>query len=369
MDLTKKIAVRQNLERNQNVELFRAIALLLVVLYHCWIQSGGAAIGNIFVDTILPFGGSIGVTAFFVLSGYGIFRSLDKHPVKDLVEFKEYFLHRFHRIAPQYYLSLAVALLLSEGVYFSNAGVGSIISHIFFVHNFSIDWHGSINGALWTMGVTVQFYLIAPILYFFVCRFPIKTMVISVLITTLSRIVIFTAITDQTDPESLRSWMLFIYGRQLISSLDNFVVGMTVSCFATKRGGEEEQKKWICAILAGLVAIFSLCRWGGNYGINSDTLCGYIWHTLLALNLGVILFALHIQRPNNNGGPIKKALLKIARYEYGIYVWHLLIINNLIANSEWMHRLIDSSFKNMAIPILAMVSIAFGVMAEKVVNK
>lgn len=366
MKLTEQMVATTTKDRNANVEVFRAIALLAVLFYHCWTLASGTSTGIPFVDVWLPFGGALGVTGFFVLSGYGIFRSLDRHPVKDFRGFKEYFLRRFRRIAPQYYLSLIVVLFLSEGVYFSNVGIGSIISHIFFVHNFVISWHGAINGALWTMGITIQFYLVAPLLYFFVRRFTIQTMAISILITVLSKIIIFGIVPISTNPESLREWMLFIYGRQLISSLDNFMTGMTVAFFVQKR--RLKCKGAAGAILLGLALICLLCRWGSTHGVNSVTCCGYIWHTLLALDLGVILFALHTPQTNNKKSNIKRALQKLAHYEYGIYVWHLPILNNLLANSEWVQRLINSPFKNAAIPILTGILIVCGITAEKLLT-
>ena len=134
--------------RNENVDLFRAVSLLMIVVYHAWVLTGGQPTGIGVLDQTILYWGEIGVTAFFLLSGYGIFHSLSRRPVNSLADYRDFLWRRFQRIAPQYYLSLAVVLLLSGGAFFSREGMGSILSHLFFVHNFVPAWHGSINGAL-----------------------------------------------------------------------------------------------------------------------------------------------------------------------------------------------------------------------------
>lgn len=66
---------------------------------------------------------------------------------------------------PQYYVCITVLLIFMSTQMFSNEGLRHILAYYTFTENFSPVTHGSINGALWTMGVIFQFYLIAPFLY------------------------------------------------------------------------------------------------------------------------------------------------------------------------------------------------------------
>lgn len=64
------------LKRNKSIDILRAGALLIVLTYHLWVLTGSVAIMLPIVDTIVPLGGELGVTLFFLLSGYGIYYSL-----------------------------------------------------------------------------------------------------------------------------------------------------------------------------------------------------------------------------------------------------------------------------------------------------
>lgn len=72
--------------RNENVDLFRAVSLLMIVVYHAWVLTGSQPIGIGVLDQTILYWGEIGVTAFFLLSGYGIFHSLSRRPVNSLAD-------------------------------------------------------------------------------------------------------------------------------------------------------------------------------------------------------------------------------------------------------------------------------------------
>lgn len=59
------------MQKNQNVNIIRAIACMLVLIYHCWALCGSVTIRIPFLREYIMYGGTIGVTAFFVLSGFG----------------------------------------------------------------------------------------------------------------------------------------------------------------------------------------------------------------------------------------------------------------------------------------------------------
>ena len=58
--------------RNENVDLFRAVSLLMIVVYHAWVLTGSQPTGIVVLDQIILYWGEIGVTAFFLLSGYSV---------------------------------------------------------------------------------------------------------------------------------------------------------------------------------------------------------------------------------------------------------------------------------------------------------
>ena len=97
--------------RNKGVDIFRTIALLLVLIYHAWTVCGMPAINSSIVKLLVGFGGEIGVTAFFCLSGFGIYHSLASMERKGQLTFQNHIKKRWLRVAPQYYLNLMVLVL------------------------------------------------------------------------------------------------------------------------------------------------------------------------------------------------------------------------------------------------------------------
>lgn len=64
------------MKRIKNIDLLRAGAILYIMLYHCYVLSGQPWQAHTAIHTILTLGGEVGVTLFFLLSGYGIYLSL-----------------------------------------------------------------------------------------------------------------------------------------------------------------------------------------------------------------------------------------------------------------------------------------------------
>lgn len=154
------------MKRIKNIDLLRAGAILYIMLYHCYVLSGQPWQAHTALHIFLSFGGEIGVTLFFLLSGYGIYLSLASSEERGkLPSWKTFMKKRCLRIMPQYYVCITVLLIFMSTQMLSRDGIRHIIAYYTLTENFSPATHGSINGALWTMGVIFQFYLIAPFLY------------------------------------------------------------------------------------------------------------------------------------------------------------------------------------------------------------
>lgn len=158
------------LKRNKSIDILRAGALLIVLTYHLWVLTGSVAIMLPIVDTIVPLGGELGVTLFFLLSGYGIYYSLKITEQKNgKIKYLVFLKKRLKRILPQYYFNLIFLLLFTgAAVYLSVEHILDILTHFLLIHNLFPDYHGAINGVLWTMGVIFQFYLVAIPIYSFI---------------------------------------------------------------------------------------------------------------------------------------------------------------------------------------------------------
>jgi peptidoglycan/LPS O-acetylase OafA/YrhL len=118
--------------------------------------------------------GPFAVDLFFLISGFlltlpWLMRARDRRPAPGT---RRFYVRRIARIVPAYYVHLlalfAIVMPLLHGpaywrsdlyVYAANA-----VAHALFLHNLSPLTSGSlgVNGALWTLAVEAQFYLVLP---------------------------------------------------------------------------------------------------------------------------------------------------------------------------------------------------------------
>lgn len=327
------------MERNRNIDIIRAAALLLVLIYHCWVRLNKAAIPMKIVENIVALGGETGVTAFFLLSGYGIYCSLYRMEEKGQLQFWPFMKKRVQRIVPQYYLNLMVALLFTHSaVYWNKIHIWTIISHFLFLHNFRLGSAGAINGVLWTMAVIFQFYLLAIPLYKILNKTGYAGIALSIGITILSKMICYYIIKTNFQNQDNDMAYYFWLGRNMLSSvLDNFVIGMGVAFFVIKKKHRIKQIHGIMGCIIFGIVFCVLCKIGRDYEIHTS----YLWYSCTAICIGaVMLFSCYIKCEHKN--VFSKCMLYLSKYEYGIYLWHLLMIDNLIRNapvvSEWTEK-------------------------------
>ena len=161
--------------RSKSLDALRALAALFVLFHH----SCGLPIGIVCYDAFLNFFreyGHFGLDLFFVLSGFCIHWGHSKPEAP--FDSREYMLKRWWRIYPPYFFALALAVFLNlltnfykwktgGAVTMDNFGPGTVLAHLFLVHNLFPSTLATISGPFWTIAVEAQFYLI----YLLVRRF------------------------------------------------------------------------------------------------------------------------------------------------------------------------------------------------------
>lgn len=140
----------------------RAIAVLCVVVVHCW----GAAGSPSFPLSDLVAHLNIGVTIFFLLSGFLLYRPFIAHRAggPPAPRFRDYAWRRCLRILPAWWLVVTVLALVPD----IDATNGSIVS--LYSLTFTLDSSGSYGCATcglfhtWSLAVEATFYLCLPLL-------------------------------------------------------------------------------------------------------------------------------------------------------------------------------------------------------------
>jgi peptidoglycan/LPS O-acetylase OafA/YrhL len=175
--------------RRSDIQLFRGVAVLAVVLFH--------AFSNGFPN------GYLGVDAFFVISGYVMAKHLygfsisDKSQTEAWRSLLEFYWRRFTRLGPGLGVSLSLGILMvlilvspDEHLRVVKQGFASL----FLVANFSAykysgNYFSSQPNPLvhtWSLSVEEQFYLIMPLLFLVMGYFKFKEFRIRLTIFSIS---------------------------------------------------------------------------------------------------------------------------------------------------------------------------------------
>lgn len=149
-----------------DIDGLRAIAVLLVILYHA----------NFSFIT----GGYIGVDIFFVLSGFLITLTIDKEMNTDSFSFKQFYLRRIRRIIPVLVFVMLVVTIPSSIFLFSNnleSYSRTLIHTLLCTNNFYLwinngDYFAENSDLIpflhtWSLSVEEQFYFLWPLLLLF----------------------------------------------------------------------------------------------------------------------------------------------------------------------------------------------------------
>jgi peptidoglycan/LPS O-acetylase OafA/YrhL len=142
-----------------NLDGLRAIAAMMVVIAHIEGHKANFGFERFTLLNLMPLG-RMGVTLFFVLSGFLItYLLLVERNLRNGIEYKKFYIRRVLRIWPLYFL------VLLTGYYIYPRGMldTSFIFSIFLMPNvaFVIGLPNVID-PIWSIGVEEQFYLIQP---------------------------------------------------------------------------------------------------------------------------------------------------------------------------------------------------------------
>lgn len=112
------------------------------------------------VGSVLERLGPGGVSLFFVLSGFVLFIN---YPYKEL-KFKNFYVARFARIYPAYFLGIIFAIPLEVFSPNKSEQMVSFIANVFLIQQFFPTTAGTFNDVGWTLCVEAFFYLLFPVI-------------------------------------------------------------------------------------------------------------------------------------------------------------------------------------------------------------
>lgn len=179
----KPKAEPQHEHRLFGLDLMRASSILIVLLAHTInVLSIGRA-GSL----IESYTADIGVELFFVLSGFLIgsiiIKMHNREEVTSFKSIKNFWIRRWFRTLPNYYLILAASVLvLAIGHHFDTIRSINYTSYLVFLQNVSVTPKTDFFGVSWSLTIEEWFYLLLPLVLFCV-QFIIKSKPASLLFT------------------------------------------------------------------------------------------------------------------------------------------------------------------------------------------
>lgn len=310
------------------INLFRALAAFWVLLEHCMVWGGWYGL------PIPP--AKIGVDLFMIISGFLMAANAAARDAVEPLSVRRnrirFWLRRFFRIAPAYYLSLAVAALAGShflggyaelqklnpsqwpagGVYDParfGYGAGNLLLHASFL--FGLHPAASFSTFLpdWSLSLEMQFYAAFPLLYLAMRRFGVAR---TALVAGVPVFVLGVGISS----------LVFYYEPSLLFfKLNYFLAGMVLHHVLA--GGAGRRGRTVLA-----AAAFALVTLDYRYGAN------------LAAPPALLLSMLVLGRLETSGGtpgPLARVLnSRVVRFasdtSYGVYLFH----GFFISASGWL---------------------------------
>jgi len=160
----------QDRERQAGLDLLRALAIVVVVIYH-------AALFGFKLPSRVDRFGWIGVDLFFVLSGYLIGGQLLAPLARDRpIKLGRFFARRALRIMPAYFIVLAIYFLLPSWHEYPEMSQ-PLWKFLLSVQNIALHGGTAFSHA-WSLSVEDQFYLALPFLLLFANRWPRASVII-----------------------------------------------------------------------------------------------------------------------------------------------------------------------------------------------
>lgn len=274
--------------------------------------------------------GALGVTIFFVLSGFLITRillsskdKLSNQPNGGLGKYlKTFYIRRTLRIFPIYYLTLFVLYLINEPpVRRTFAWLALYASNIYIARY--ATWMGTVDH-LWSLAVEEQVYLIFPLLLFFMPRRWVPLTSILMIVGSVGlRYILF---------HKQLPW--FIGYVSMPTCLDAFGLGMLMAfTWLYRREWFTrlfQSSTWVIVSLLAFLGAVWLTNWlAQTPSIGYHNVVADVWERLIGSLFGFFLIGRAVV---GFRGPMKWVLENpvsqyMGRISYGLYLFHNFVFN------------------------------------------
>ena len=318
-------------QRVFGLDIMRAVAILLVVFSHAlWITPGAKGL----IPDILSLAGVIGVEIFFVLSGFLIGRIVYKIFVSDNFNFnkiKYFWIRRWFRTLPNYYLILIVNILLA--LYLGTELPNNLWLYFLFLQNFAWEMPVFFTES-WSLPIEEFAYIIGPLLLYVLLFFKLKISKSKLFGWVTFSVIIFFTITKviyniNTSESDMMFWNVNLKAVTLYR-IDAIYFGVFAAYLSMVKSKIWDKASWFCFVVGAIIFL------GLNYVIPTKQVFietyPFFWNVLyLPINSIAIAFCLPLLS-NIKSAPkfISIPITTISIISYSMYLLHYSIVLQLL---------------------------------------
>ncbi len=314
-------SLEPNLNRgwHDGLDVLRAIAALSVVFFHCI----GLLPWNVQGTPLALFGaGWVGVDLFFMISGYVICASAIRLQASPHFA-QTFWVARLARIVPLYVVTSVLFVFLIDSTFLRERPALQLLSHLFFIHNWFPETALSLNGVTWSLGVEMQFYVLAFLCVPTLARIRRTRLIPAYLLLLICvlgyRLGAWYWLRSVNASEAMISHVL----SQVPALLDSFALGALIRLLGAPAPNRLRSLMLAALALALFLLIYLLYT---TYATQYWRLwpMAVMFRSLIALFAACALLAALSARHQLTGA--WQIGIRLGKLSYGIYLWHLIVL-------------------------------------------
>jgi peptidoglycan/LPS O-acetylase OafA/YrhL len=271
--------------------------------------------------------GSIGVSFFFILSGFILAYNYQNGILKKQKKIKAFYQARFARIFPLHFLTFIISIPLTHELFFQNERLWLIKALV----NLSLTQsyipiksiYFSFNAPSWSISNEMFFYLIFPYLISLIPKIKNKNSVVIISITSIIPLLMLVV------PEGYYHQILYI--NPLVRVID-FIIGIIIfnvyRIFVVKERDINYNYLEISAL--ALLILFFVVH---PFIIKEARYSYYYW-----IPIGYLIFSFAHQKGFISNVLSNKLFIHLGEISFGFYMFHQLVIRYFkILNNKFFH--------------------------------
>ena len=255
--------------------------------------------------------GHIGVSLFFVLSGY-IFMRIALNVER--IRYGPFLRNRVLRIGPLYLVIFVLAISMGRDRFEATDVLHVFLSNI---GDAPTSWYFA-TGPAWSISVEMAFYVIFPFLAEFARRAGLRYLLRLVVILLFAKLALYLATENSTHA-------LF---STLVGRLDQFLIGMGAAMLAAQRQAALARLAPLLLPLALLVLFVAVSVQAGFASFLADDQkqpLWIVWGTVEALVWAAVILTYVTARPRLPW-KLSALLSRGGMWSYSFYMWHAVVI-------------------------------------------